>query len=129
MDQYHGNFRGQVSKGTGGKKVKFSDKRLSQVGGPFTETKLHLQKEEKKTARKIGGSLKTRIRKTQFVNVSTGNTTKKAKITNVLKGNNPDYTRQNIITKGAIVQTDIGKVRIMSRPGQGGSLNGILVKE
>jgi small subunit ribosomal protein S8e len=128
MDQYHGNFRGQVSKGTGGKRVKFSDKRLSQIGGTFTETKLH-QKEEKKTARKIGGSKKTRIRKTQFVNVSIGNATKKAKITNVIKGNNPDFTRQNIITKGAIVQTDAGKVRITSRPGQDGSLNGIIVKE
>jgi len=126
MDQYHGSFRGQVSKGTGGKKVKFSDKRLSQIGGTFTETKLH-EKEEKKASRRRGGSGKTKIRKTQFVNVSTGNSTKKVKITNVIKGNNPDYTRQNIITKGAIVQTELGKVRITSRPGQEGSLSGIVV--
>ncbi|MFH1511592.1 MAG: 30S ribosomal protein S8e, partial [Candidatus Woesearchaeota archaeon] len=33
----------------------------------------------------------------------------------------------NIITKGTIVDTDKGKVRITSRPGQDGTLNGVLV--
>jgi small subunit ribosomal protein S8e len=35
--------------------------------------------------------------------------------------------RRNIITKGAVVDTDIGHVKITSRPGQSGALNGIKV--
>jgi small subunit ribosomal protein S8e len=128
MDQYHGNFTGKVSKGTGGKRVKFSDKRLAMAGGTFTATKLS-QKEERKSTRTGGGNTKVRIRKTKFINVSTAGGTKKVEITNVIKGNTPDYTRQNIMTKGAIVQTAIGKVRVTSRPGQHGALSGVPVKE
>lgn len=40
---------------------------------------------------------------------------------------NKHYVRRNIITKGAIVQTDKGKARITSRPGQHGICNGVLV--
>ena len=39
------------------------------------------------------------------------------------------YVRRNIITKGAIVKTEAGLVKITSRPGQDGTLNGILVEE
>jgi small subunit ribosomal protein S8e len=128
MDQYHENYTGKVSKGTGGKKSRFSDKRLAMAGGTFTATKLS-QKEERKSTRAKGGNAKVRIRKTQFVNVPSEKGAKKVKITNVLKGNTPDFTRQNIITKGAIVQTEAGKVRITSRPGQHGVLSGVIVKE
>jgi len=37
--------------------------------------------------------------------------------------------RRNIITKGAILQTDLGKVRVTNRPGQEGVINGILVEK
>ncbi|MCA1812834.1 MAG: hypothetical protein LC624_02650, partial [Halobacteriales archaeon] len=40
---------------------------------------------------------------------------------------NPHYVRRNIITKGAVVNTNLGRVRITSRPGQDGTLNGVLV--
>jgi len=35
--------------------------------------------------------------------------------------------RQNIITKGTIVETESGKVKITNRPTQEGNINGILV--
>jgi small subunit ribosomal protein S8e len=40
---------------------------------------------------------------------------------------NPNYVQRNIITKGAIVETDLGLVRVRSRPGQDGVLNGVRV--
>ena len=40
---------------------------------------------------------------------------------------NPNYVQRNIITKGAIVETDVGLVRVRSRPGQDGVLNGVRV--
>jgi small subunit ribosomal protein S8e len=41
---------------------------------------------------------------------------------------NAQLVRRNIITKGCIVQTNKGKARITSRPGQTGFLNGIMVQ-
>jgi len=37
------------------------------------------------------------------------------------------YVRRNIFVKGAIVETDKGKARITSRPGQNGSINAVLI--
>jgi small subunit ribosomal protein S8e len=66
------------------------------------------------------------------VNVSDPDTKtfKKTKIISV-EGNqaNPHYVRRNIITKGAVVKTEMGSVRITSRPGQTGFLNGVLLEE
>lgn len=38
------------------------------------------------------------------------------------------FARQNILTKGTIVETNKGKARITNRPTQEGVVNGILVK-
>jgi len=40
---------------------------------------------------------------------------------------NKFLARQNVLTKGAIVETELGKVRITNRPTQEGVLNGILL--
>jgi small subunit ribosomal protein S8e len=55
---------------------------------------------------------------------------KKAKIdTVVINPANRHYTRSNIMTKGTIINTEIGKARITSRPGQNGVINAVLTKE
>jgi len=41
----------------------------------------------------------------------------------------PHYTRMNVITKGCIVNTEIGRVKVTSRPTQHGVVNGILIEE
>ena len=40
---------------------------------------------------------------------------------------NPNYVQRNIMNKGAVVETDLGLVRILSRPGQDGVLNAVLL--
>ncbi len=40
---------------------------------------------------------------------------------------NRHYVRRNVMTKGAVVETDKGKARITSRPGQHGTVNAILL--
>ena len=51
------------------------------------------------------------------------------KIIRVLEnGTNNDYQRRGVITKGAILETEEGKCRVVSRPGQNGTINAILVK-
>ncbi|MEC7462313.1 MAG: 30S ribosomal protein S8e, partial [Candidatus Thermoplasmatota archaeon] len=41
----------------------------------------------------------------------------------------PNYVRRNILKKGAIVETSIGRVRITSRPGMDGVISGVIVEE
>ena len=43
-------------------------------------------------------------------------------------GTNSDYQRRGVITKGAILETDEGKCKVVSRPGQSGTVNAIPVK-
>ena len=129
MDQYHEVIEGKVRRGSGAKKVKNRDKRLAHVGGSHVKTKIgEKQVVERKRGR--GGTVKYRLKYAVYVNVSDGKgNVKKVKIQRVVVSNNPDFTRQGIITKGSIVQTELGKVKITSRPGQHGVLNGVLVKE
>ena len=54
---------------------------------------------------------------------------KKVKILKVLENaTNNDYQRRGVISKGAILETAEGKCRVVSRPGQHGVVNAILVK-
>ena len=43
-----------------------------------------------------------------------------------LSGGEP-LVRRNIITKGSIVETKLGKAKVTCRPGQEGSVNGVLL--
>jgi small subunit ribosomal protein S8e len=67
----------------------------------------------------------------EFANVTNlkNGETKKVKIETVEEnGANPNYVRRNLLTKGAIVRTEIGRARIMSRPGQDGIINAVLLE-
>ena len=77
-----------------------------------------------------GANTKLRILTAQTINVFDPATKKSqvAKIVTVRENPaNPNYVQRNIITKGAIVETDVGLVRVRSRPGQDGVLNGVRV--
>jgi len=52
----------------------------------------------------------------------------KTKIIHVIENPaDPHFVRRNIVTKGAIIQTEIGKARVTSRPGQSGAINAVLI--
>ncbi|HTT73057.1 MAG TPA: 30S ribosomal protein S8e [Thermoplasmata archaeon] len=75
-----------------------------------------------------GANLKLRILTTQTINVFDPATQKmqRAKVITVRENPaNPNYVQRNIITKGAILETELGLVRVRSRPGQDGVLNGV----
>jgi small subunit ribosomal protein S8e len=56
--------------------------------------------------------------------------TAKSKIIKVLENTtNNDYKRRGIITKGAILETAEGKCKVVSKPGQNGIVNAVLLKE
>ena len=78
-----------------------------------------------------GKNSKTALKTIDFVNLATGDAkVKKSKILKVLENaTNNDYKRRGIITKGAILETQEGKCRVVSKPGQNGIVNAILLKE
>lgn len=82
-----------------------------------------------KLKRVAGGNQKKSLLSTDKVCVTEAGKTKVLNIIGV--ENNPaniNFTRRNIVTKGAIVKTEKGNVKITSRPGQSGTLFGILIK-
>ena len=83
------------------------------------------------TRRVRGSNNKVALKTIDFVNLSTGNAkVVKAKIIKVIDNTtNNDYKRRGIISKGAILETEEGKCRVVSRPGQLGIVNAVLVKE
>jgi small subunit ribosomal protein S8e len=61
-------------------------------------------------------------------NPATGET-KKSGILNVeANPANINYVRRNLLTKGAIITTELGRARIVSRPGQDGVVNAVLIQ-
>ncbi len=81
------------------------------------------------TRRTRGSNRKTALKTIDFANLVTEDKVKKVKITKVLDNTtNNDYKRRGIITKGAILETEGGKCRVVSKPGQHGVVNAILVK-
>ena len=80
--------------------------------------------------RKVRGkNVKTAIKTIDSVNLTIDSKIKRVKIIKVLENaTNNDYQRRGIISKGAILETEEGKCRVVSRPGQHGTVNAILVK-
>ena len=83
---------------------------------------------KRKIVRTRGGNTKSRLLNVNEVNLFDGKAYVKATLKNVLENAaNANFVRQNILTKGAIIDTDKGKARITNRPGQEGSIHAVLV--
>ena len=80
--------------------------------------------------RKVRGkNIKAAIKTIDSVNLAIDSKVKRVKIIKVLENaTNNDYQRRGVISKGAILETEEGKCRVVSRPGQHGTVNAILVK-
>ena len=112
---------------TGGKYIKSRKKKLYEIPGQKKNVKLGDDK--RKSLRIRGGKLKTLLLRAKMVSVQTNGKSKRTEIKNVLETpSNRFLARQNIITKGTIVETDMGKVRITNRPTQEGNFNGVFVE-
>jgi len=125
--QWHGRSQ---RKETGGRYRPFRKKRKYELGRDYIPAVIG--EEEKKKIRVRGGNYKIRVTAAKYANVTNPKTgeTKKVEIKDVLKNPaNPHYVRGDILTKGAIILTEIGKAKITSRPGQDGCINAILIEE
>ena len=94
-----------------GKKYKhFNKKRKRELERPRLDTTIG--EEKKKKQRVLGGNM---------------NKTSKVRILHFEENlASKDLNRRHILTRGAVVETELGNVKITSRPGQHGVLNGVL---
>jgi small subunit ribosomal protein S8e len=126
MENYHG-ASGSTIKGTGGKRGRRTDKKLRFVGGAFTATKVG-ETEVRRLKHARGNVRKVKLKVAKFANVLTKDGMKKVAVRTVLETqDNRHHARQNIITKGAVIDTEIGKVKVTNRVGQDGVVNGRLL--
>jgi len=128
MEQFHGKPKRKTT-GSGGVIRKFRDKRLHEAGGPFSATKVS---EKEETGKKFGRGnvIKIKLKQVAFASLATKEGIKKVKIKAVLESpDNRHYTRMNIITKGVVIDTELGKARVTSRPGQHGIVNAVLIEK
>ena len=115
-------------KSTGGRYIAGRKKKLHEGGKKPVLTKVGpLKRKSEKTK---GGSIKFKLLNSDMANVIDPKTKKavKAKIENVVETPaNRHFVRRNILVKGSVIQTDKGKARVTSRPGQEGTVNAVLI--
>ena len=122
-------WQGQAKRSKSGRRIRYArGKRKFEIGrekhlttiGPLTMKKVRTR----------GNNTKVRVKTSNIAYVldpKTKKTTKTDIITVKENTANIHYVRRNIINKGAIVETKIGKAKVTSRPGQCGTVNAILI--
>ena len=116
------------SKLTGGRRHPLRVRRKYEIDRYPNEA---LTESQVTVTRKVRGkNTKTALKTIDFINLASPNSkVKKTKILKVLENpTNNDYQRRGVITKGAILETAEGKCKVVSRPGQHGVVNAILIK-
>ena len=122
-------FQGKGKRNAAGSRYKRArSKRQFELGRMAALT--HVGKRREKRLRLLGGNGKIRLLSIEVANVLDPKTKKysKVKIKNAVENvANKNFVRRNILTKGTVIETESGKAKITSRPGQEGTVNAVLV--
>lgn len=113
---------------TGGKHKQFRKKKHYETGRMPSLTKI--DKPRKKTVRTMGNDKKVRLLGADTANLYDPKAKKYEKVKIKTIAENPanrHFTRRNILTKGAVIETEKGKAKVTSRPGQDGVVNAVLI--
>ena len=131
MAKWHGISRRKPSGGRLKRPSRYRGKRTTEISSE-NQFAFVGEKDARKLYRKTAGSQTVRVLSIKNINVNKPKEGKtvRAQITNVIRNDaDTNYVRRNIVTKGAIVETDVGQVRVTSRPGMHGVVSGILLEE
>lgn len=115
---------------TGGKYHHQKKKKLYEKKGQ--EKIVMLRETKRKQLRTRGGNAKKILLSANIANIydPKSRKTQKAEIKNVLETpQNVFLARQNLLSKGAIIQTSLGKAKITNRPTREGMINAVLLKD
>ncbi len=126
---YHGPVAIRGRTPTGGKIRKTRKKRKREMGRFPALTRIGERR--LKLIRAMGGDYKLRLLSDSYANVVVpGEGAKRVRILDVV--DNPAskaFKRFKIITRGAIIRTELGLARVTSSPGQHGVINAVLMEE
>ncbi len=115
---------------TGGRKIAARSRRKYEIDRYPNEA---IVGNNMKVARRVrGNNSKTALKTVEFANISNieDQKTTKSKILRVIKNTaNKDYERRGVITKGTLIETEMGLARVVSRPGQVGIINAVQLKK
>lgn len=115
-------------KTTGGAIRKHGKKNRYQRGRDYLPARIAEPKI--KTLRVRGGNRKMVVLTTNVANIAVNGKYQKTKILSVVENSaDSQFVRRNIITKGAVINTELGKARVTSRPGQTGVVDAVLVEK
>ncbi|MCW3135752.1 MAG: 30S ribosomal protein S8e [Canidatus Methanoxibalbensis ujae] len=117
-------------KPSGGRYHRYRKKRKFEMGREPANTMIGDQIKQK-IVRCRGGNTKVKLLECNFANVSDPRSgiTRRVRILSVLdNAANPFFKRRNIVTKGAIIETEIGNAIVTSKPGQDGVVNAKLLE-
>jgi len=117
-------------KNTGGQYRHFRKKRKFEIA-PESQFTVIREEVSMKTYRTRGNNSKGRLITANYANVfdpKTGKSQHTRILTVMENPADPNYVQRNIITKGALVQTEIGTAKITSRPGQDAVVNAVMVE-
>ena len=88
-----------------------------------------LREKKFKLIRGLGGNKRKVLLSDNTANITIKGKAKKVKILNVLETpSNRFWARQNILVKGAIIETEAGKAKITNRPSQEGTVNAVIIE-
>jgi len=122
-------WQGKSTRSKSGRRIRYArGKRKFEIGRETHLTTIGNQSH--KIVRTKGDNRKTRIKTTNIayvVDPKTKKTTKTEIVTVVENKANIHYVRRNILNKGAIIDTKVGKAKVTSRPGQSGTVNAVLI--
>lgn len=114
---------------TGGRKVAMRGRRKFEIDRYPNEAVVG---PSQVVARRIrGNNNKVAFKSAEFANLIDQENKRviKSKILRVTKNPaNRDYERRGVVSKGAIIESENGTARVVSRPGQDGVVNAILIK-
>ena len=115
-------------KQTGARYKDYRKKKQYELGREPSFTKLGGKR--KQSIRTLGANTKQRLLSADTANLfdPKSKAFKQVKIKTITENPaNRHFIRRNIMTKGSVIDTELGKARITSRPGQDGVVNAILI--
>jgi len=124
-------WQGKSKRSKTGRRIRYHrGKRKFEIGreqnlttiGPNSLKKVRTRSDNQKIRAKT-------VNEAYVVDPKTNKTTKTEIISVSENKANIHYVRRNIINKGAIIETKLGKARVTSRPGQTGTVNAVLVSK
>ena len=120
----------QGRKASGARYWPFRKKRIYEIGSDPINTRIG-DKESKKKKKLRGGNKITQLLTATHANLQMAvNKYKKSKLLTVKENSaNRHFVRMNVLTKGAVIETEDGLAKVTNRPSRTGIVNAILLKK